>query len=102
MVCHGELARLRPPAERLTEFYLFLSIGGVLGGAFNALLVPSVFSRHMAEIPLALVALCLLRPVTMAERSARSRMGHRSSARAARLGSAESVTPSQMGAVYRR
>jgi hypothetical protein len=31
MVCHGELARRRPPAARLTEFYLFLSVGGVLG-----------------------------------------------------------------------
>ena len=28
---------------RLTEFYLFLSIGGVLGGMFNALLAPLVF-----------------------------------------------------------
>src|SRR5688572_15659902 len=34
MVCHGELARLRPPAARLTEFYLLLSVGGVLGGVF--------------------------------------------------------------------
>jgi hypothetical protein len=30
MVCHGELARRRPPVATLTEFYLFLSIGGVL------------------------------------------------------------------------
>jgi SAM-dependent methyltransferase len=66
MVCHGELARLRPPAERLTEFYLFLSIGGVLGGAFNALLAPFVFSG-VWEYPLVLVALCLLRPVTAAD-----------------------------------
>ena len=47
MVCHGELARRRPPAARLTEFYLFLSIGGVLGGAFNALLAPFIFSGVM-------------------------------------------------------
>ena len=66
MVCHGELARLRPPAERLTEFYLFLSIGGVLGGAFNALLAPLFFSG-IWEYPLALVAVCLLRPVTTAD-----------------------------------
>ena len=65
MVCHGELARLRPPAERLTEFYLFLSIGGVLGGAFNALLAP--YFSGIWEYPLALVAVCLLRPVTTAD-----------------------------------
>ena len=28
----GELARQRPVASRLTEFYLWLSLGGVLGG----------------------------------------------------------------------
>ncbi len=63
MVCHGELARRRPPAARLTEFYLFLSVGGVLGGAFNALLAPLIFSGPW-EYPLALVAACLMKPAT--------------------------------------
>jgi SAM-dependent methyltransferase len=63
MVCHGELAGRRPPAARLTEFYLFLAIGGMLGGVFNALLAPLVFPG-VWEYPLALVAACLLRPVT--------------------------------------
>src|SRR2546422_345949 len=40
MVCHGELARDRPPPAHLTEFYLWLSVGGVLGGGFNALAAP--------------------------------------------------------------
>ena len=35
MVCHGDLAQNRPPVGRLTEFYLFISVGGVLGGIFN-------------------------------------------------------------------
>jgi hypothetical protein len=61
MVCHGELARRRPPVARLTEFYLFLSIGGVLGGIFNALLAPLIFPGPW-EYPLALVAACLLKP----------------------------------------
>ncbi|HYM71450.1 MAG TPA: hypothetical protein VET89_00600, partial [Stellaceae bacterium] len=38
MVCHGELARRRPPARDLTEFYLYVSLGGVLGGIFDALI----------------------------------------------------------------
>ena len=61
LVCHGELARLRPRAERLTEFYLWLSLGGVAGGLFNALAAPLLFPR-VWEYPIALVAACLLRP----------------------------------------
>ena len=60
MVCHGELARSRPSADRLTEFFLWVAVGGVLGGTFNALLAPIVFSRPI-EYPLVLVAACLLR-----------------------------------------
>src|SRR5262249_48017650 len=37
MVCHGELARDRPAPAHLTEFFLWMSVGGVLGGMFNAL-----------------------------------------------------------------
>lgn len=55
LVCHGELARDRPGAEHLTGFYLWMSLGGVLGGAFNALLAPVVFNT-VAEYPLMLVA----------------------------------------------
>ena len=40
MVCHGELAARRPPVETLTEFYLYVSLGGVLGGLFIALVAP--------------------------------------------------------------
>ena len=61
LVCHGELAKDRPPGEHLTEFYFWLSVGGVLGGAFNALLAPLLFSTVL-EYPLVLVLACLLRP----------------------------------------
>jgi spermidine synthase len=61
MVCHGELVRSRPPAAHLTEFYLWLAVGGVLGGAFNSLVAPVVFDS-VAEYPLAIVLACLLRP----------------------------------------
>jgi hypothetical protein len=60
-VCHGELAEDRPPARRLTQFYLLMSLGGVLGGLFNVLLAPLLFTST-AEYPLALVAAALLMP----------------------------------------
>ena len=61
MVCHGELANDRPDARYLTEFYLWMSLGGVLGGAFNALVAPVIFS-WVVEYPIALAAGCALAP----------------------------------------
>ena len=61
MVCHGELARRRPPVGRLTEFYLWMSAGGILGGLFNALLAPVLFDS-IVEYPLVVALACLLRP----------------------------------------
>ena len=62
MVCHGELAKTRPASTHLTEFYLWISVGGLLGGVFNGLIAPLVFNRVL-EFPLALVLVALLRPV---------------------------------------
>ncbi len=59
MVCHGQLAADRPPAERLTEFYWWVSVGGVLGGVFNALLAPVLF-RWVIEYPVSVALVCLL------------------------------------------
>ena len=61
LVCHGELARMRPASARLTEFYFWMAAGGALGGAFTALLAPLLFDAVL-EYPIALVAACLLRP----------------------------------------
>jgi hypothetical protein len=63
LLCHGELARDRPPPELLTGFYLCLSVGGVLGGLANALVAPLVFHRvGLVEYPLALALAALVRP----------------------------------------
>lgn len=61
MVAHGELARLRPSAAALTGFYLWMSLGGVLGGVFAAMLAPLLFNS-VAEYPILIVAGMLCRP----------------------------------------
>jgi len=54
MVCHGELARLKPHPSRLTSYYVAIALGGALGGAFVALIAPRVFSGYF-ELPVGLV-----------------------------------------------
>ena len=61
MACHGELAADRPSAARLTDFYLMMSLGGVLGGLFNTLVAPLLF-RTAVEYPIAILAACALCP----------------------------------------
>ncbi|MGH6909408.1 MAG: spermidine synthase [Phenylobacterium sp.] len=63
LVCHQALAARRPEPRHLTEFYLYLSLGGVLGGAATALLAPVVFN-YVLEYPLVLVLAALARPMT--------------------------------------
>jgi len=59
LACHGRLAAERPDARRLTEYYLWLSVGGMLGGVFNSLLAPMLFDS-IVEYPLVLVIACLM------------------------------------------
>ncbi|WP_376987225.1 fused MFS/spermidine synthase [Bosea sp. R86505] len=61
MVAHGELARRRPDAANLTGFYLWMSLGGVLGGLFCGLLAPLLFNS-VVEYPILIVAGLLCRP----------------------------------------
>ncbi|HEY2707245.1 MAG TPA: fused MFS/spermidine synthase [Caulobacteraceae bacterium] len=61
LICHQALAARRPGPARLTEFYLWLSAGGVVGGAFNAFAAPLIFSSPV-EYPAVLVLACLMRP----------------------------------------
>ncbi|MGE0829229.1 MAG: spermidine synthase [Hyphomonadaceae bacterium] len=61
LICALALARTRPAADRATEFYLWVSLGGVIGGAATALLAPIVFPG-VYEYPLALAAIALFRP----------------------------------------
>lgn len=61
LMCHTRLADDRPGPQHLAQFYVWLSLGGVLGGIFNALIAPMVF-RGVVEYPLAILLSCLLLP----------------------------------------
>ena len=61
LVCHGEIARTRPATQHLTQFYFLVALGGVLGGAFNALVAPAIFSTVL-ELPIVLVLAAVLCP----------------------------------------
>ncbi len=61
LVAHRTLYEARPAARHLTEFYLWMSFGGALGGLFAALLAPHIFSE-IYEYPLLLAATLACRP----------------------------------------
>lgn len=58
---HTRLYRMRPEPDRLTGFYLAMSVGGALGGVFAALVAPVVFDWTY-EYPILIVAAGLLVP----------------------------------------
>ena len=64
MVCHGELARLKPHPSRLTSFYLMISLGGALGGVFVGLVAPHLF-RDTFELQVGTVSCAILTLVVL-------------------------------------
>lgn len=69
-LCHARLVESRPATQHLTEFYLYLSLGGVVGGAFNALLAPVAFNG-LYEYPIALMLATLMRGGVRTEKSSK-------------------------------
>jgi spermidine synthase/F0F1-type ATP synthase assembly protein I len=67
MACHGEIAKRRPPVEHLTGFYLWIALGGVLGGLFNGVVAPLAFNTVL-EFPIVLISAAILRRVMMPEK----------------------------------
>jgi len=61
LMCHGELARRRPSPRYLTSFYMWIAVGGMVGGIAAGLIAPYVF-KWVAEYPLLLVLTILCRP----------------------------------------
>lgn len=54
LLFHGELVRIRPPAEKLTTFYVCMALGGVLAGLYNGLIAPRFF-KGAYEYPIIFV-----------------------------------------------
>ncbi|MGD9923324.1 MAG: class I SAM-dependent methyltransferase, partial [Pseudorhodoplanes sp.] len=61
LMCHGELARRRPPPRYLTGYYMWISVGGMIGGIVTGLVAPRVFN-WIAEYPILLLLAVLARP----------------------------------------
>lgn len=61
LLCHGELSRRRPSARYLTNFYIWLSAGGLVGGVTTGLLAPHLFT-WVAEYPILIVSAILCLP----------------------------------------
>jgi hypothetical protein len=61
LMCHGELARRRPPARHLTSFYMWMSAGGMVGGIAAGLAAPYLFN-WIAEYPILIALAVLCRP----------------------------------------
>lgn len=59
ILCHGELYRRRPDAAHLTGFYLWVSVGGVLGSGLITFVAPGIFP-NFEEYPLLLGAAALV------------------------------------------
>lgn len=64
MLCHGELARLRPEGGHLTLYYLMISLGGALGALAVAIVAPLVMHGYY-EMHLALILLVIIVAIRM-------------------------------------
>lgn len=60
---HSEIYAHRPKPEQLTDFYLMMSVGGVIGGIFCAIIAPLIFNWNW-EHPILILAAALLLPAS--------------------------------------
>ncbi len=62
---HNEMYRTRPDSSQLTGFYLMMSVGGVVGGLFCAIIAPLLFNWTWEHPLLILAAAALLPKITL-------------------------------------
>lgn len=66
LLCHSRLYAERPGPSRLTGFYLWIAVGGALGGFFNAILAPRLFVTAAEYSLVLMLAAFWLGPTTIA------------------------------------
>ncbi len=59
ILAHGKLYETRPPTRWLTNFYLTIAAGGLLGGASVSLLTPLIFNQYL-EYPILLLCFFMI------------------------------------------
>jgi len=64
MLCHGELARLKPHKSKLTLFYLIMALGGVVGSIFTSIVAEHIFTQYY-EFPVGIAIVYLLFSFTL-------------------------------------
>jgi hypothetical protein len=71
LLCHGLLVSSRPREHNdLTQFYLWISFGGALGGILTLFVAPLIFDRQF-EYVIGLVLVCLFRGVVSGAKEGR-------------------------------
>jgi len=71
LYCHTRMVDNRPKAAHLTEFYLLMSLGGVLGGVFASLVAMHLFDT-IFEYPILIAAALLARQSIYGENTSRT------------------------------
>ena len=69
MLCHGELARLKPDPNKLTLFYLIIAVGGLMGSIFTSIVAERIFTQYY-EFPVGIALVYLLFIVTLRKEKA--------------------------------
>ena len=60
MICHGELARAKASVSELTSFYVYVALGGAIGGLLVNVVSPLVFDGYWElHTVLVVIALCM-------------------------------------------
>ncbi|MFO0943501.1 MAG: fused MFS/spermidine synthase [Pirellulales bacterium] len=67
LLCHGQLARLKPEPKYLTGYFMTMSLGGALGGLFVNFVAKNAFVTFF-ELPLAFLASLLIAGYLMYQR----------------------------------
>lgn len=76
MLCHGELARLKPDNNKLTSFYLVMAFGGVMGSIFTSVVAEQLFTQYY-EFPVGIAIVYILFSCSLWRESSNNKLSRR-------------------------